>query len=179
MGGTSADVGVILGGAVRSASSFEFEFGLPIAVPVVDLSTVGAGGSSIVGFDRGGLLKVGPASAGADPGPAAYGKGGRDATVTDANLVLGRLNPASFLGGRMPLDADLARAALEPVAERLGGTLEAAALAVIRAPVTRNLARCAPISLRTLFNTSSRANQNAACSPAGTGLRSSRSRACL
>ncbi len=135
MGGTSADVGVVLGGVVRSATSFEFEFGLPIAVPVVDLTTVGAGGSSLVGFDRGGLLQVGPASAGADPGPAAYGRGGEAATVTDANLVLGRLHGASFLGGRMPLDENLARAALQPVAERLGASLEDTARAVIRMAV--------------------------------------------
>ena len=135
MGGTSADVGVVLGGAIRSAASFEFEFGLPIAVPVVDLTTVGAGGSSIAGFDRGGLLQVGPASAGADPGPASYGRGGTDATVTDANLVLGRLHPDSFLGGAMPLDGDLARGALQPVADRLGASLEDAARAVLRMAV--------------------------------------------
>ena len=76
MGGTSADVGVITGGRVRSRAQYEFEWGLPIAVPTVDLSTIGAGGSSIAGFDSGGFLKVGPESAGADPGPAAYGKGG-------------------------------------------------------------------------------------------------------
>ena len=70
MGGTSADVGVVLGGAIRSAASFEFEFGLPIAVPVVDLTTIGAGGSSIVGFDRGGLLQVGPGERGRRARPA-------------------------------------------------------------------------------------------------------------
>jgi N-methylhydantoinase A len=135
MGGTSADVGVVLGGAIRSAASYEFEFGLPIAVPVVDLTTVGAGGSSIAGFDRGGLLQVGPASAGADPGPAAYGRGGRDATVTDANLVLGRLHPDAFLGGRMPLDAERARAAVQSVAGRLGTDVDAAAQAIVRMAV--------------------------------------------
>jgi N-methylhydantoinase A len=96
MGGTSADVGVVVEGAIRTAAQFELEWSLPIAVPVVDLTTIGAGGSSVAGFDQGGLLEVGPKSAGANPGPAAYGKGGTAATVTDANLVLGRLNPDYF-----------------------------------------------------------------------------------
>jgi N-methylhydantoinase A len=139
MGGTSADVGVIIGGLVRSRSHYEFEWGLPIAVPTVDLSTIGAGGSSIAGFDLGGLLKVGPESAGADPGPAAYGNGGTEATVTDANLVLGRLNPRYFLGGELELYPDLARAAIEPVAERLACSVEDAAQAIVEL-ATENMA---------------------------------------
>jgi N-methylhydantoinase A len=139
MGGTSADVGVITGGHVRSRAQYEFEWGLPIAVPTVDLSTIGAGGSSIAGFDSGGFLKVGPESAGADPGPAAYGKGGTDATVTDANLVLGRLNPDYFLGGELELHPDLARRAIEPIAERLGASLEDAAQAIVEL-ATENMA---------------------------------------
>jgi len=131
MGGTSADVGVVVGGAIRTAAQFELEWGLPIAVPVVDLTTIGAGGSSIAGFDQGGLLEVGPESAGADPGPAAYGKGGTEATVTDANLVLGRLNPDYFLGGAVPLDAELARRAVERIATRLGCDVETAAHAIV------------------------------------------------
>lgn len=131
MGGTSADVGVIAGGAIRSSSSYEFEWGLPIAIPVIDLSTIGAGGSSIAGFDQGGLLKVGPESAGADPGPASYNRGADWATVTDANVVLGRLNPSYFLGGDLPLDADRARAAVARIAKQLGSDVERAAQAII------------------------------------------------
>jgi N-methylhydantoinase A len=131
MGGTSADVGVVVGGAVRSAAQVEFEWGLPIAVPVVDLTTVGAGGSSLARIDRGGFLQVGPESAGADPGPAAYGKGAEEATVTDANLVLGRLNANYFLGGELRLDPGRARAAVARSAERLGGSVEDTAQAIV------------------------------------------------
>jgi N-methylhydantoinase A len=131
MGGTSADVGVVVDGTIRNAAQYEFEFGLPIAIPVIDLSTIGAGGSSIAGFDQGGFLEVGPESAGADPGPASYGKGSERATVTDANLVLGRLNPESFLGGEFPLDPELARAAIERIAAGLGVALEVAADAIV------------------------------------------------
>jgi N-methylhydantoinase A len=131
MGGTSADVGVVSDGTIRSASQFDIDWGLPIAAPVVDLTTIGAGGSSIAHLDQGGLLEVGPRSAGADPGPAAYGKGSTEATVTDANLVLGRLNPAFFLGGALPLHADRARAAVARIAERLGADLETAAQAIL------------------------------------------------
>jgi N-methylhydantoinase A len=135
MGGTSADVGVVDRGRIRSASQYEFEFGLPIAVPVIDLSTIGAGGSSIASFDQGGLLKVGPESAGADPGPAAYGKSGTQPTVTDANLVLGRLNPDFFLGGSIPLDAQRAHAAIETAAQQLGSSIEDAAQAIVELAV--------------------------------------------
>jgi N-methylhydantoinase A len=139
MGGTSCDVGVVVQGQIRSTTQYEFEWGLPIAVPVVDLTTIGAGGSSIVSFDRGGLLRVGPQSAGAEPGPAAYGLGGVDATVTDANLVLGRLNPDYFLGGEVPLDADRARGAVAAIADRLGVPLEEGAQAIIEV-ATENMA---------------------------------------
>jgi N-methylhydantoinase A len=131
MGGTSADVGVVVDGTIRTTAQHEFEFGLPIAIPVIDLTTIGAGGSSIAGFDQGGFLQVGPESAGADPGPACYGKGAERGTVTDANLVLGRLNPGYFLGGEFLLDAELARAAIEPIAARLDAELEAAAQAIV------------------------------------------------
>lgn len=136
MGGTSADVGIVAEGRIRSASACELEFGLPIAVPVVDLSTIGAGGSSIARFDQGGLLAVGPASAGAEPGPAAYGKGGTAATVTDANLVLGRLNAEYFLGGELRLDAERARTAIAVIARRLDATVEDAANAIVEIATT-------------------------------------------
>ena len=103
MGGTSTDVGVIIGKSLRHTGSCEIEWGIPIALPVVDVTTIGAGGSSIAAVDAGGLLHVGPASAGAVPGPAAYKLGGTAATITDANLVLGRLNPDYFLDGEISL----------------------------------------------------------------------------
>ena len=139
MGGTSCDVGVVVQGQIRSTTQYEFEWGLPIGVPVVDLTTIGAGGSSIVSFDQGGLLEVGPESAGAEPGPAAYGRGGTEATVTDANLVLGRLNPDYFLGGQVPLDAGRAHEAVAPVADRLGVSVEDGAQAIVEL-ATENMA---------------------------------------
>ncbi|MDH3692005.1 MAG: hydantoinase/oxoprolinase family protein, partial [Gammaproteobacteria bacterium] len=127
MGGTSADVCLI--------EDFEYDISFtrevadfPIRLPTVDVHTVGAGGGSLVWFDRDGLLKVGPQSAGADPGPACYGRGGTKPTVTDANFVLGRLSPQGLLGGRMALQRDSARKAFEPIAERLGFSVEKAAL---------------------------------------------------
>ena len=85
---------------------------------MLDINTVGAGGGSIAWFERDGLLKVGPASAGADPGPACYGRGGDQPTVSDANLILGRLSPDGLLGGSMPIDLAAARQAMQPIAER-------------------------------------------------------------
>jgi len=130
MGGTSADVCLIREyradvGVARKVADF------PIRLPMVDVHTVGAGGGSIAWFDRDGLLKVGPHSAGADPGPACYGQGGSAPTVTDANLVLGRLSAHGLLGGGMPLDVDAARAAIAPLAERLGFSIERTALGIL------------------------------------------------
>ena len=107
---------------------FELEFGLPIATPAIDVVTLGAGGGSIAWVDNGGLLRVGPRSAGAVPGPACYGLGGTEPTVTDANLVLGRIDPGSFLGGRLPLDPDRAHEALAATRRRASG-LDAVATA--------------------------------------------------
>ncbi len=120
MGGTSCDVCLVLGGEPLYGSDYEIEFGLPVSVPSVSTRTIGAGGGSIGWVDPGGFLQVGPQSAGADPGPACYGRGGEEATITDANVALGRLDPGYFLGGRLPLDRSLAEAALD----RLGGALE-------------------------------------------------------
>ncbi len=129
MGGTSTDVALI-DGAVRLTS--EGHIGpYPVAVPMVDMHTIGAGGGSLARVDAGGLLQVGPESAGADPGPACYGRGGREPTVTDANLLLGRLRPGAFLGGAMRLDVAAARQAMLPLAGRLGLTVEAAAQGVV------------------------------------------------
>jgi N-methylhydantoinase A len=129
MGGTSTDV-ALLDGAPRLTS--EGRIGrYPVAVPMVDMHTIGAGGGSIAWLDAGGMLQVGPASAGADPGPACYGRGGAAPTVTDANLVLGRLRADAFLGGEMPLDEAAARRALAPLARALGGDAEAAAQGIV------------------------------------------------
>lgn len=135
MGGTSTDV-ALLGGAARTTSEAQFD-GLPVAVPVLDIHTVGAGGGSIARVDEGGALRVGPESAGADPGPACYGKG-TEATVTDANLVLGRFGGAGLLSGEMPLDRKRAESAIRRLAEQIGRasgkriSIEEAALGVIR-----------------------------------------------
>ncbi|MDR7548637.1 MAG: hydantoinase/oxoprolinase family protein [Armatimonadota bacterium] len=132
VGGTSFDVGIIADGAVSYAESPVFAK-YPVALPVVDVASIGAGGGSIAWVEpETGVLKVGPQSAGARPGPACYGSGGTDPTVTDANLVLGRLNPGYFLGGRLPLHPEAAREAIRTrVADPLGMGLEAAAAAII------------------------------------------------
>jgi N-methylhydantoinase A len=118
MGGTSTDVGLCPG--MIPTSSETVIAGWPVRVPMIDLHTVGAGGGSIARLDAGGALRVGPQSAGADPGPVCYGRGGTEVTVTDANLYLGRLLHDHFLGGRMPLDVAACRAAVEALATRAG-----------------------------------------------------------
>ncbi|MGD8743887.1 MAG: hydantoinase/oxoprolinase family protein, partial [Granulosicoccaceae bacterium] len=130
MGGTSTDVALIDGEIQLTGDAHINE--LPVSVPMVDMHTIGAGGGSIASVDAGGLLQVGPASAGADPGPACYGRGGTQATVTDANLVLGRLQAGSFLGGGMTLDPDAGRGVLAPLADALRCSIEQAAHGVIR-----------------------------------------------
>lgn len=138
MGGTSADVALI--------REFEAEVGFgrevagfPVRLPIVDVDTVGAGGGSIAWFDRDGLLKVGPASAGAVPGPACYGRGGTEPTVSDANLVLGRLS-GTLIGGAMTLDRGRAEEAIKPVAERLSFSIEKTADGILGI-VTANMVR--------------------------------------
>ncbi len=129
MGGTSTDVALI-DGDIRLTS--EGHIGpYPVAVPMVDMHTIGAGGGSIARVDAGGMLQVGPQSAGAAPGPACYGRGGGP-TVSDANLILGRLPAAGFLGGRMRLDVAAARRALAPIAAALGLSSEETALGIVR-----------------------------------------------
>jgi len=139
MGGTSTDVALLAGGQCRLASEAVVH-GYPIKAPMLDIHTVGAGGGSIAFVDSGGLLKVGPRSAGADPGPVCYGRGAVEPTVTDANVVLGTLNPAFLLGGRMAVRRDLAQAAIAQMAERLGLDVMATAQGVISV-VTANMAR--------------------------------------
>jgi N-methylhydantoinase A len=126
MGGTSCDVCVVEGGEVRRTDSRRIE-GRVIQLPMVDVHTVGAGGGSIGWRDPGGALRVGPRSAGAEPGPACYGRGGEQPTVTDANLLLGRLAPDSTLAGGVELDPEAARTAVAALADSLGvGELETA-----------------------------------------------------
>ncbi len=130
MGGTSTDVALI-DGDVGLSSEGEIA-GFPVAVPMVDMHTIGAGGGSIAVVDEGGLLQVGPRSAGARPGPACYGQGGDLPTVTDANRVLGRLPGERPLAGGLRLDTGAARAAIEPLARQLDSTVEDVALGIVR-----------------------------------------------
>lgn len=143
MGGTSCDICLISEGKYLTTKESELG-GHAIKVPMIDINTIGAGGGSIAWIDVGGLLRVGPRSAGADPGPACYKKGGEEPTVTDANLVLGRLNPDYYVGGEMSLDMDLAKRAVEKIAEPLGYSLEEAAegiLKVVNANMIRGIRR--------------------------------------
>lgn len=120
MGGTSCDVCLVVDGEPLYSSDFEIEFGFPVSVPSVSTRTIGAGGGSIGWVDRGGFLQVGPQSAGAVPGPACYDQGGESATITDADVVLGRLDPSYFLGGQMALDPERSRAVLDDLGRLLG-----------------------------------------------------------
>ena len=130
MGGTSTDV-ALLEGEIRLTNQGKIA-NYPVAVPMADIHTIGAGGGSIAFVDAGGMLQVGPASAGAHPGPACYGRGGTAPTVTDANLVLGRLRSDAFLGGRMQLDTTAAVRALQPLADQLQISVTDLALGIIR-----------------------------------------------
>ena len=131
MGGTSCDVSVSEGGRVRETGGREVG-GRALALPMVDVHTVGAGGGSVAWRDAGGALRVGPRSSGADPGPAAYGRGGEEPTVTDANLVLGYLDADSPLAGGVELDAGAASAAVERLAGELDLSVEETAAGIVR-----------------------------------------------
>jgi N-methylhydantoinase A len=131
MGGTSTDVAPVLGGDVQTTTE-SVVAGVPIKLPMVDVHSVSAGGGSIAWVDEGGALRVGPWSAGADPGPAAYDQGGEEPTVTDANLFLGYLADGAELGGELRLQRALAERALARVGERLGGDTLDVALGVVR-----------------------------------------------
>jgi N-methylhydantoinase A len=133
MGGTSSDVALVLGGRPSVSSDLELEYAMPIHVPMVDVHTIGAGGGSIASVDASGMLKVGPESAGATPGPICYGRGGTRPTITDANLVLGRLDPERLLGVEQAVSMQAIRAALlEQVGAPLGLDATAAAAAIVR-----------------------------------------------
>jgi N-methylhydantoinase A len=133
MGGTSTDVALIHGGVPQVSSEITIDYGLPIHVPMVDVRSVGAGGGSIASINAAGMLQVGPQSAGSEPGPICYGRGGSEPTVTDANLVLGRLDPTSLLAVSRPVTAAHVRELFERrLARPLGIGTDAAAEAVIR-----------------------------------------------
>jgi N-methylhydantoinase A len=134
IGGTSADISTIPEGRIKIMNARDsYVNGHPILVPMIDLVSIGAGGGSIAYIDPAGGFHVGPRSAGADPGPACYGKGGEEPTVTDAQVVLGRLDADKMLGGDLPLDPDLARKAVEAkVAKPLGVSVTDAALGIIK-----------------------------------------------
>lgn len=137
VGGTTAKCSLVEGGEPKTTTEYRVEWtplfpGYPVKTPVVDIVEIGAGGGSIAWFDEGGVLRVGPKSAGADPGPACYGRGGMVPTVTDAKLIAGVINPTYFLGGKLSVYPDLAHQAMQPIADRLGTTVEQAANGIIR-----------------------------------------------
>jgi N-methylhydantoinase A len=132
MGGTTAKCAIVAGGLVQTTDEYHVD-GHPLRIPVIDINEVSAGGGTIAWIDAGGALALGPQSAGADPGPVGYGRGGTEPTVTDANVVLGRIAAGRFLGGTMPLDgAAAARAVEERLALPLGLSRESAAAGVVR-----------------------------------------------
>ena len=132
MGGTSFDVAVVIDGEPKVAEITNLDFRIPLRLPMIDVHTIGAGGGSIAHLDRGGMLLVGPRSAGAVPGPVAYRRGGTEPTVTDANIVLGRINPASPMNGTdARLDVEGARAAVQRLGTQMGLGLEATAEAIL------------------------------------------------
>lgn len=144
IGGTSSDICLIKDGQPNLTTESDIE-GYPIKLPMIDINTIGAGGGSIAWIDQGGALRVGPQSAGADPGPVCYGKGGHEPTVTDAHAVLGRINPNYLLGGKMPVDIDKARRAIEDkIARPLGLDFIRAAegiITVVNANMVRGIRR--------------------------------------
>lgn len=131
IGGTSTDVCVVTAGQPQLANEFTID-GLPVRIPVIDINTVGAGGGSIIWIDDGGMLRVGPHSAGAHPGPACYRQGGNLPTITDAHVVRKTIQPGARLGGSMQLCEESARQALIPIADHFGMTVEAAADSAIK-----------------------------------------------
>ncbi len=131
MGGTSTDVATVINGQPQWTTRTRID-GLPIGLPMFEIETIGAGGGSIAHVDAGGALRVGPQSAGAIPGPACYGHGGSQPTVTDANVVLGRIVPENFLGGAMKLDLDAANRAIETLAQKIGKNRIESARGIVR-----------------------------------------------
>jgi N-methylhydantoinase A len=132
MGGTSCDIGLVSGGKIGYTTNFELEWGHPFSTPVIDVTTIGAGGGSVGWRDKGGFLRVGPQSAGAEPGPACYDKGGCEPTVTDANLVLGRINPDYFLKGKMKLKLENAQKTIADMGKQLNMSMNETAVSIVR-----------------------------------------------
>ena len=132
MGGTSADLALVHQGEPTLASEWRVDWNIPILFPAIDLVAIGAGGGTIAWVDTGGSLRAGPQSAGADPGPACFGKGNEEPTITDAHLYLGRLNPASYLGGDLEIRPDLAEQAIERLAGQLGLSAPQTASGILR-----------------------------------------------
>ncbi len=133
MGGTSTDVGLIRDGVPQISSELELEYAMPVHVPMVDVHSIGAGGGSIAFIGEDGMLRVGPRSAGANPGPICYGRGGTEPTITDANLLLGRLNPEALLGVKGAADMEkIRRLMLEKIGKPLGLDAKQAAAAIMR-----------------------------------------------
>ena len=130
IGGTSTDISLIVDGELISSKDREIS-GYPVRIPSLDITTIGAGGGSIAWVDSGGALKVGPQSAGAEPGPACYGKGGRNAAITDARVVLGHLNQKELLAGRLPIDADKSFEAVKIIGDKLNMELYETARGII------------------------------------------------
>jgi N-methylhydantoinase A len=145
MGGTSADISLVINSQPVWTSEGEIN-GLPVRVPMLDINTIGAGGGSIVWLDEGGALRVGPKSAGAEPGPICYGKGGEDITVTDCNLLAGYLGEEGLLGGEMPLKKEPAEENIGDLAKKLGMSLEETILGVQKV-VNSNMIRAIRLSL--------------------------------
>lgn len=139
VGGTSSDIGMIVDGRPRTRMSMDLPSGIPLHLRHLDIETIGAGGGSIAWIDGGGALQIGPHSAGADPGPACYGIGGTEPTLTDAHLVLGRLNQERILGGEVAVSPQAANTAVQKVASVLGLTVEECALGMVRL-ATANMA---------------------------------------
>lgn len=130
IGGTSTDISLVVDGRFE-ASDEKTISGYPVRIPSIDISTIGAGGGSIGWIDSGGILKVGPQSAGANPGPACYNLGGTKATITDARVVLGHLNQETLLGGRLPIDAEKSREAVQELADKINMELLETARGII------------------------------------------------
>jgi N-methylhydantoinase A len=153
VGGTTAKTSLINQGEVKITTDYQLEWtpcfaGYPVKNPVVDIIEIGAGGGSIAWIDEVGILKVGPMSAGADPGPACYDMGGVKPTLTDANLVTGRINPDNFLGGTFRVSVKRAREAIRPIADHFGISVENAAMGIIQTATTNMLNALKLISVR-------------------------------
>lgn len=152
MGGTSADIGIVQSGEVRTTTD-NFVGDFPVIMPSVDVSSIGAGGGSIARLDESGVLKVGPKSAGADPGPACYGRGGEQPTVTDAYVTLGIVDPDRFLGGQFRLDADAAQRACGGLGTRLGLDPVETAEAIVQVATANMFAALLPLMAQRGANT--------------------------